>query len=135
MPQFSPVAVGGLRGNKGTIWEGGLRVPGIIEWPSVIKTSRVIKHPAVVVDMFPTILDILGLDITPMLKPHDGMSILSIIEGDSSEIRPKPLGFHSDNRSAIVDNDYKLVIEDIDGGVFQLYDLILDPKESKNILY
>ena len=135
LPQFSPVAVGGLRGNKGTIWEGGLRVPGIIEWPSVIKTSRVIKHPAGVVDMFPTILDILGLDITPMLKPHDGMSILSIIEGDSSEIRPKPLGFHSDNRSAIVDNDYKLVIEDIDGGVFQLYDLILDPKESKNILY
>jgi len=58
-----------------------------------------------------------------------------LINGDTSEVRPKPLGFHSDGRAAIVDNDYKLVVENIDGGVFQLFDLILDPKESKNILY
>lgn len=135
LPAFSPVAVGGLRGNKGTIWEGGLRVPGIIEWPKVIKEGRVIKHPAGVVDMFPTVLDILGIDSSPMLQPNDGMSILHLIEGDSSDVRPKPLGFHSDNRAAIVDNDYKLVIDDIDGGVFQLFDLVVDPKESKNILY
>lgn len=135
LPAFSPVAVGGLRGNKGTIWEGGLRVPGIIEWPKVIKEGRVIKHPAGVVDMFPTVLDILGIDSSPMLQPNDGMSLLHLIEGDSSDVRPKPLGFHSDNRAAIVDNDYKLVIEDIDGGVFQMFDLVVDPKESKNILY
>lgn len=135
LPAFSPVAVGGLRGNKGTIWEGGLRVPGVIEWPKVIKEGRVIKHPAGVVDMFPTVLDILNLDSSPMLQPNDGMSILHLLKGDLSEVRPKPLGFHSDNRAAIVDNDYKLVIEDIDGGVFQLFDLVVDPKESKNILY
>jgi arylsulfatase A-like enzyme len=135
LPAFSPLAVGGLRGHKTTIWEGGLRVPGIIEWPGVIKKSRVSKHPAGVVDMFPTVLDILGMDISPMLRPNDGMSILHLINGDTSEVRPKPLGFHSDGRAAIVDNDYKLVVENIDGGVFQLFDLILDPKESKNILY
>lgn len=132
---FGPATVGGLRGWKGTIWEGGLRVPGIIEWPSRIRESRVTKHPAGVVDIFPTVLAILGLDRSSMLRPHDGVSLLPLIEGDPSEMRPKPLGFHTDGRAALVDNDYKLVVENIKEGVFQLYDLILDPKESKNIFY
>ncbi|MDG2166301.1 MAG: sulfatase-like hydrolase/transferase [Opitutales bacterium] len=135
LPPFGPATVGGLRGFKGSMWEGGLRVPGIIEWPDVIKKSRVIKHPAGVVDMFPTVLDILGHDLTPMLQPNDGMSILHIIEGDASEVRPRPLGFHSDGRAAIIDNDYKLVVENIEDGIPQLFDLIKDPKESKNIFY
>jgi len=135
LPAFAPVAVGGLKGHKTTIWEGGLRVPGIIEWPEVIKKSRVIKHPAGVVDIFPTILDILGEDLSSMLKPYDGMSLLPIIKGDISEKRPKVLGFHSEGRAAIVDNDYKLVIQNIQSGIFELYDLIKDPTESDNIIY
>ena len=135
LPPFGPATVGGLRGFKGSIWEGGLRVPGIIEWPAVIKKGRVIKHPAGVVDMFPTVLDILGMDLTPMLQPHDGMSILHILQGDDSEVRPKPLGFHSDGRAALVDNDYKLVVENVEDGIPQLFDLIMDPKESKNVFY
>ena len=70
-----------------------------------------------------------------MLQPNDGMSILHIIEGDASEVRPRPLGFHSDGRAAIIDNDYKLVVENIEDGIPQLFDLIKDPKESKNIFY
>lgn len=135
LPKFWPSSVGGLRGHKTTIWEGGLRVPGIIEWPAVIKEGRIIKHPAGVVDIFPTVLDILGMDTSSMLRPHDGMSIKHIIEGDTGDVRPKPLGFHTDGRVAIVDNDYKLVTENLDEGIFQLFDLIRDPKESKNILY
>lgn len=135
LPAFSPVAVGGLRGHKTTIWEGGLRVPGIIEWPRIIKKSRIIQHPAGVVDIFPTVLDILGEDLSSMLKPHDGMSLLPIIHGDTSGKRPKAMGFHSDGRSAIVDNDFKLVIQNIQSGVFELYDLIKDPTETENILY
>ncbi len=132
---FGPATVGGLRGFKGSIWEGGLRVPGIIEWPAVIHQGRVIKHPAGVVDIFPTVLDILGQDLGPMQKPNDGMSILPIIQGDPSEVRPKPLGFHANDRVAIIDNDYKLVVEDIKSGIPQLFDLVRDPKESKDIFY
>ncbi|MCB1124796.1 MAG: sulfatase-like hydrolase/transferase, partial [Verrucomicrobiae bacterium] len=120
LPKFWPSSVGGLRGHKTTIWEGGLRVPGIIEWPAVIKEGRIIKHPAGVVDIFPTVLDILGMDTSSMLRPHDGMSIKHIIEGDTGDVRPKPLGFHTDGRVAIVDNDYKLVTENLDEGIFQL---------------
>ena len=67
LPKISPDTVGGLRGYKGTVWEGGLRVPGIIEWPAVIK-PRVTAHPASTMDIFPTIADILGLSKSVMLR-------------------------------------------------------------------
>ncbi len=50
-------SVGGLRGNKGSLWEGGIRVPGIIEWPSGIK-PRVTSHPASTMDILPTLVDL-----------------------------------------------------------------------------
>jgi arylsulfatase A-like enzyme len=135
LPPFGPATVGGLRGFKSSIWEGGLRVPGIIEWPKVIKSGRVTKHPAGVVDMFPTLLEIVGGDQSSMTQPNDGMSLVSLLKNQSSELRPQALGFHSEGRVAIVDNDYKLVVENIDERIFQLFDLVMDPKESKNIFY
>jgi len=46
LPNITPETVGGLRGFKGTVYEGGLRVPGIIEWPAVIKSPRITRYPA-----------------------------------------------------------------------------------------
>ena len=61
LAQFGPETVGGLRGFKGTVFEGGLRVPAIIEWPAKIQ-PRVSKYPACTTDMFATLSDIVGLD-------------------------------------------------------------------------
>lgn len=82
---------GGLRGKKGTLWEGGVRVPTIIEWPSVISKNRITNVPCNTVDIYPTVLDLLGLKMKdqPIL---DGVSILPLIEGKPFE-RNKPLGF------------------------------------------
>jgi arylsulfatase A-like enzyme len=135
LPPFGPATVGGLRDYKGSIWEGGIRVPGIIEWPKFIKKPRVTKHPAGVVDILSTVVDILNLHGADLILPQDGMSLVPLIMGDTSEVRPRPLGFHTEGRAAIVDNDYKLVTEDIEEGIFQLFDLVKDPKESKNIYY
>lgn len=132
---FGPATVGGLRGWKGTIWEGGLRVPGIIEWPKVIDKGRISGFPAGVVDIFPTVLDILGLDDSVMIRPYDGMSLLSLLTGQSGETRLQPLGFHFQNGAALVDNDYKLVLENGDEGFYQLFNLIRDPAETKNLFY
>jgi arylsulfatase A-like enzyme len=46
---FGPETVGGLRGAKGSLWEGGIRVPAIIEWPKGVK-PRVTMHPARILD-------------------------------------------------------------------------------------
>src|SRR5690606_34398092 len=53
---LSPGSTGGLSGQKGTLREGGIRVPAIIEWPAVIKSPRTVKTPCGTVDIYPTIL-------------------------------------------------------------------------------
>lgn len=81
----------GGRGNKSEIYEGGLRVPALVEWPAVIREPSVENFAAVTSDIFPTILDIIGLEPDPGF-PLDGISLLPLIKGDSAH-REKPIGF------------------------------------------
>ena len=131
LPKIKPDTVGGLRGNKSTIFEGGLRVPAIIEWPAVIK-PRITKHPSVTMDIFPTIAAIVGLDETAMLQPCDGMSILPLLGGEIGR-RIKPIPFRHTGRAAFIDNDYKLLTQKIEKGVFELYNVTEDISETKNL--
>ena len=85
MTEIYPETVGGLRGSKNTIWEGGLRVPGIIEWPSVIK-PKVTKYPVSTMDIFPTIADIVGLDENDFIFPVDGISIRPVFENEIKNV-------------------------------------------------
>ena len=57
----SPGKTNGLRGRKGQVYEGGVRVPGLIEWPAVVKSNRRVDTPIVSSDLMPTVLDILDL--------------------------------------------------------------------------
>jgi arylsulfatase A-like enzyme len=123
--------VGGLRGNKGSIWEGGLRVPGIIEWPAHIK-PRITSHPASTMDILPTLVDILELPKNSMLEHVDGMSIKPLLEGEIGP-RTKPLPFHYQNRAALIDNDLKIVTEKLGSGKYLLFDLKKDKTESQDL--
>ncbi|MCH8216110.1 MAG: sulfatase-like hydrolase/transferase [Planctomycetes bacterium] len=124
-------SVGGLRGNKGTLWEGGLRVPGIIEWPAGIK-PRVTSFPASTMDIFPTIVDLLGLPRDSMLDLVDGMSLKPLLAGELGP-RTKPLPFHYQGKAALIDNDLKIVTEKIGSGKYLLFDLLTDKTESKDL--
>jgi len=128
---IEPDTVGGLRGYKGSVWEGGLRVPGIIEWPAGIK-PRITNYPASTMDIFPTVADILSLPESALLKPVDGVSLAPLFK-QKIAARKKPIPFRFGNKGALVDNDYKLVSMDIRRGSFKLYNLKTDPKESKDI--
>jgi len=132
LPGIKPDTVGGLRGNKGSVFEGGLRVPGIIEWPAGIKTPRVTSYPAATMDIFPTVADMLDLPESVMLKPVDGISLTPLFAGEIGE-RKKPIPFRFGIRGALVDNRYKLLTQNISKGVYELYDLEVDPKETRNI--
>lgn len=131
LPGITPETVGGLRGNKGTVFEGGLRVPGIIEWPAAI-APRVTQYPACTMDLFPTVADILGLPESVMLRPIDGTSLKPLFAGEIRE-RRQPIPFRYGSKAAMVDNRYKLLAGDLRKGSFQLYDLVADPKESRDI--
>jgi len=126
-----PSSVGSLRGFKGSVWEGGLRVPGIIEWPAGI-APRVTRYPASTMDIFPTIADILGLPDDLFTKPVDGISLLPLFTAEIPE-RAFSIPFRYWNKGALIDNNYKLVATDIEADKFELYDLENDPAETADI--
>ena len=91
---LKPNSMGGLSGKKGTLLEGGIRVPAIIEWPSVIKKNRITRVPANTVDIYPTVLELAGVkqpDPQPVL---DGVSLAGLLRGKDFQ-RDKPMGFWS----------------------------------------
>lgn len=93
-----PESSGG-RGKKGAIYEGGLRVPAIMEWPARIATPRVTNVPAVTSDIYPTLLDLLNIDYSGQPEV-DGMSLVEVIDG-KSDSRAKPIGFWNSRLSGI----------------------------------
>lgn len=88
-----PGSTGGLRGRKGTLWEGGIRVPAIIEWPARIKSPRRIAAPCGTVDIFPTVLELAGITKPASKHPLDGTTLMPIINGKDTVDRKLPLGF------------------------------------------
>lgn len=132
LPKIVPETVGGLRGNKGSVYEGGLRVPGIVEWPSVI-TPRITKFPAVSMDIFPTIAEIVGLPAESMIKPVDGLSLRKLFEEEIQK-RNKPIPFACLGNKAVIIEDKKLVWSGKKKKNFELYDLTKDPTESNDLI-
>ncbi len=59
-------SAGVLREGKGTVFEGGVRIPFIMKWPDKIKDARVIESPAMTIDVLPTIADLLGFELPPL---------------------------------------------------------------------
>lgn len=131
LPEIVPDTVGGLRGNKSSVYEGGLRVPGIIEWPEKIQ-PRITSYPACTMDLFPTIAEIVGLPQESFLQPIDGISLCNTFQRDPAR-RPQPIGFRFGNKTAWIDNEYKIVSNNYAKGEFALYNLHDDPTESRDL--
>lgn len=132
LPKISPDTVGGLRGFKGSVYEGGLRVPAVIEWPRGISTPRVTSYPACTMDIFSTLVDVAGLADTVRLQPQDGVSLAPLFQRELAR-RDTPIGFRHTGRAALIDNNYKLIALNIKQDAYQLYDLDNDPHEDHDI--
>lgn len=133
LPEGGKEGVGGLRGFKRSVYEGGLRVPCVIEWPEYIGRGQVSDYPASTLDIFPTVAAILNLDESVMTQPIDGESILPIFDKKTSH-RDNPIPFKFSNTGALIDNDYKLLVEDIQEKEYALYNIVADKTESEDIL-
>jgi arylsulfatase A-like enzyme len=133
LPEVKPDTVGGLRGFKGTVYEGGLRVPGIVEWPARIQ-PRVTSYPAGTVDIFPTVAAAVGLPAGVTMATIDGANLLPVFAQETGP-RTKPLGFRHQRRGAWIDQRYKLVCPNVPAvpAKYELYDLEADPKESRDL--
>ena len=132
LPRIEPETVGGLKGFKNSVYEGGLRVPCIIEWPAVIK-PRISSYPSGTFDIFPTLADIVGLPDSAMVQPVDGVSLRPLFDQEIGP-RKKPMGFRHTGRAAYIDNNIKLVTLKVGGKDFELYDLSNDNEEKHNLI-
>jgi arylsulfatase A-like enzyme len=83
---------GGLTGKKGSLLEGGIRVPGLVEWPAKIRQPMTTQVPCSTLDIYPTVVDILNIDVEGQIEPIDGISLLPLFEGKMTA-RPQPMGF------------------------------------------
>ncbi len=133
-------STGGLRGKKGSLWEGGVRVPGLAEWPARIKKGSVTGVPAVTSDLYPTLLELAGAKVKDQVQPLDGLSLVPLLDGKMAE-RPAEIGFWDGSSKITTDlnsghaawtgNRFKL--HKLEAGTFELYDLEDDPTESKDL--
>jgi len=133
LPKIEPSTTGILRDFKGSLYEGGLRVPAVVEWPEKINDPRITSYPAGAVDIFPTIAEIADLPEKSMLYPIDGESLMPLF-GEALKERSKPLVFSSRGRMAVIDNQWKLISQPLgDRRKLEMFDLSLDPSESNDL--
>ena len=84
-------SAGARRGRKGSLYEGGLLVPALLEWPALRTEPAVIGAPCVTSDIFPTVLAMAGV-APPPGRPLDGVNLLPLLGGQEKR-RAQPIGF------------------------------------------
>ena len=128
-----------LRGVKGYLYEGGIRVPWIVRWPGVVKPGTTCSTPIISTDTYPTLLEAAGL-VPAAGKVLDGLSIVPLLrqsgtfKRDAIYFHYPNYAFHKRNRlgSAIRQGPYKL-IKHYDDGSVELYDLDKDIGERNDL--
>jgi arylsulfatase A-like enzyme len=136
-------STGGLRGRKRSLFDGGLVVPAVLEWPGRCRGGRVVESPCSTLDYLPTIREVLGFEM-PDNRPIDGDSLLGLVEGGKDcRKKPIPFAFHKGSRRgrhgspalALVDGRWKLLADLTAGsGGEMLFDLHADPGERDNVI-
>ena len=128
-----------LRSGKGTLWEGGVRVPMIARWPGVIPASAFCDVPVTCEDFYPTFCEAAGVPVrTGAETEFDGESLLTLLQNPSAALRRDILcrlyphyNQFTDACSSIRKGDLKLLR--FYGGPVRLFDLRKDPGESNDI--
>ncbi|MBT3482938.1 MAG: sulfatase [Opitutales bacterium] len=138
--------VGDFRGQKGQVYEGGMRVPYIFKWQNRIAANSVDANRIISVDLYPTLLTLAGID-SPKNYPIDGYDLSSLLLGRTRKLPIRSIfcyfpkyARYSDKtqrwgdswRNVIYHGDYKL-IDYPEYNDTELFDLSSDPREMKDL--
>lgn len=121
--------MGGLRGHKWFVWEGGIRVSWIAAWKGRIPAGRVSDEPVIQLDVLPTALAAAGTETTTKL---DGVNLLPLLEGKTDKLTPRELYFRFGVQHAVRQGDWKLVKASKDMQPM-LVNLATDPGEQTDL--
>lgn len=114
-----------LRGNKGTTWEGGLRVPFVMQWKGTLPAGRVVDEPVSSLDLLPTALAAAGVPEEKRTR-LDGVNLLPFLIGKSVEPPHEVLFWRYGAQMAVRKGDWKLA---------RALDTASQPPELKTGLY
>lgn len=135
-----------LRAGKGSVYEGGIRVPLIVSWPGKSTPGSVTEQPVIVEDLFPTILNAAGIRSPKVKQTMDGRSFVSSITKVGRLDTSRVFLFHHPNRwiaaegqltawaGAVRKGDWKLLY-DYRNGTLELYNLRRDIGENHNLIH
>jgi arylsulfatase A-like enzyme len=98
---------GKWRGQKGSLFEGGIRVPAIISYPATLPKGVVRNQAVTAMDWMPTILDLCGIALPKVTL--DGKSLVPIIKSESTESPHATLHWQWANAWAVREGDWKLI--------------------------
>ena len=146
-PSYQNKRTVGLRGQKGTLYEGGIRMPFIVRWPKKVAPGQLNDQSVLVsVDLFPSLCKITGAKL-PCNYPIDGEDRSNLLLGGKNVERNQPV-FWEFNRNqsasgddnsqrvspqiAVREGDWKLLVNQ-DGSKVELYNLITDVNETTNV--
>lgn len=127
-----------LKGEKGSLHEGGVRVPLIVKYPPLAKAGSVCSEPTITYDFYPTLVDFAGGKL-PAHQTIDGLSLRPLLADPNAKLARNALHWHYPHyhhdrpAGSIRERDWKL-IEYLDGtGDIELYHISQDIGETKNL--
>jgi len=133
-----------LLAGKGSVYEGGIRVPMIVKWPAVVKISTISRQPVIIEDFFSSILQMAGIKNYKTIQQVDGKSFVSNLKNSNLTIEDRPFVWHYPNKwigtdgpginyySAIRMGDWKLIYS-MRNKTLELYNLKTDLGEQHNL--
>lgn len=149
-PRYKNVRTGGMRGQKGTLYEGGIRLPFLIRWPARIKPGQINDGTLLAsIDLHPTICALAGIDPVEGDYRLDGLDMSKVMLDNKNQKRTSPMywefgqhfvgkelparPFHTRSPNICVrDGDWKLMVN-YDGTRVELYNIAMDKNESENL--
>lgn len=135
-PWGSPEPLGGsndpLRGTKGTTWEGGQRVPGIVRWPNRIAPGRVSDEVVTAMDLYPTLAAVCGGEV-PADRTIDGQDIQQLLDDDAASPHDAFYYYWMDHLEAVRSGRWKLHFSKRGEEHSALFDLDTDIGETSDV--
>ena len=120
-----------LRGWKGELYEGGIRVPAFVYWRGALRPV-VVQERISFLDWFPTFAALAGAAVDGQWK-IEGRNAWPILMGEKASLPPPALYWKTDAAQGLLEGDWKLIVPGSRGSTAELYNLAADPTEQKDL--
>ncbi len=120
-----------LRGWKGDLYEGGIRVPAFVYWRGTLRPALIPERVSLL-DWFPTFASLAGAKIAEDWK-IEGRNVWSVLSRENDAVAAPVFYWKTDSAQALLEGDWKLIVPGAGGSGAELYNLADDPNEQKNL--